>query len=82
MLAGKEDIKIEYVGLREGEKLHEELLIDENDKETKYSSIFIAKPEKTDYKNISTKIAQLLVTENKIKILQDIIPEFKHKRDN
>ncbi len=40
-----EDIKIEYTGLREGEKLYEELLLNkENSTETAYNKIFIEKP--------------------------------------
>jgi FlaA1/EpsC-like NDP-sugar epimerase len=39
------DIKIEYTGLRPGEKLYEELLLNEEGLEsTKYNKIFIAKP--------------------------------------
>ena len=40
-----EDIKIEYTGLRPGEKLYEELLMDEEGmKETPYEKIFIGRP--------------------------------------
>lgn len=40
-----EDIKIEYTGLRPGEKLYEELLMDEEGmKETPYDKIFIGRP--------------------------------------
>ena len=35
-------IKIEYTGLRPGEKLYRELLIEDVEKETKYGSITIA----------------------------------------
>jgi len=39
------DIKIEYTGLRPGEKLYEELLLNEEGlQSTKYNKIFIAKP--------------------------------------
>ncbi|MBC8236706.1 MAG: polysaccharide biosynthesis protein, partial [Helicobacteraceae bacterium] len=37
-LSGKEEIKIEFSGLRPGEKLYEELLIDESDAKTEYES--------------------------------------------
>jgi len=79
-LYGKEDdIKIVFTGLREGEKLYEELLLDESDKETKYSSIFIAKPTVYDFSQLLHDIELLLHSSNKIEILQKIVPEFTHK---
>jgi len=79
-LYGKEDdIEIVFTGLREGEKLYEELLLDESDKETKYSSIFIAKPTFYDFSQLLHDIEILLRSSNKIEILQKIVPEFSHK---
>lgn len=82
LLAGREDIPIEYIGLREGEKLYEELLIDENDKETCYSSIFIAGPKVGSYESIRNGIDALLAANDKIAALKALIPEFEHRRDN
>ena len=79
-LYGKEgEIDIEFTGLRAGEKLYEELLIDESDKKTKYSSIFIAKPSFYDFPQLVHNIEILLQSNNKIEILQKIVPEFTHK---
>ena len=79
-LYGEENkIQIEFIGLRPGEKLYEELLINESDKETKYSSIFIAKPTKYEYKKLVEDINELLKSNDKIKILKKIVPEFSHK---
>jgi len=79
-LYGEENkIQIEFIGLRPGEKLYEELLINESDKETKYSSIFIAKPTKYEYKKLVKDINELLKSNDKIKILKKIVPEFSHK---
>ena len=79
-LSGKKDIKIEFTGLRPGEKLYEELLIDEADAKTKYKSIMVAKPTKFDLKKLNQLIEKLLKSDNKVEILRQIVPEFKHKR--
>ena len=74
---GKEDeIKIVIGGLRAGEKLYEELLINESDKKTIYSSIFIAKPTYYDINQLNQDIEELITIENKIEALQKIVPEF------
>ncbi|MFK5882076.1 MAG: nucleoside-diphosphate sugar epimerase/dehydratase [Sulfurospirillum sp.] len=78
-LSGKKSIEIEFSGLRAGEKLYEELLIDDSDKKTKYSSIMIAKSTKYDIEKLNRDIDELLVCEDKIKKLQEIVPEFSHK---
>jgi len=78
-LYGNNDIKIEFIGLREGEKLYEELLLDETDKQTKYSSIFIAHPTHYPFSQLLHDIELLLHSRNKIEILQKIVPEFTHK---
>jgi len=81
-LYGKEDeVKISFIGLRAGEKLYEELLIDENDKETKYSSIFIAKPTYYKYSQLVKDIEKLLYSNNPLNLLQKIVPEFTHNQD-
>jgi len=78
-LSGKDDIEIEFSGLRPGEKLYEELLINDSDKETKYSSIMVAKKTNYDIDKLNTDIAELLTCKAKIKKLQEIVPEFTHK---
>ena len=79
-LYGKEDeVGIELCGLRPGEKLYEELLIDDSEKKTQYSSIFIAG--KTDYPigKLQEDIAALLAEDDKVSALKKIVPEFDHK---
>ncbi len=79
-LYGKEDeIKIEITGLRPGEKLYEELLLNENDKETKYSSIFVARPTKYDITQLIHDIELLLESDDKVEVLRKIVPEFNHQ---
>ncbi len=54
------DIKIEFTGLRPGEKLYEELLLEEEGIEsTKHKSIFVGKPLELDYDELSRKIKDL-----------------------
>ncbi len=75
----KSDLGIEFTGLRAGEKLYEELLIDESDKDTRYDSIFIAPKTQYDIKRLNRQIEELLVVDQKVKKLKEIIPEFDHK---
>ncbi|MDX1807914.1 MAG: nucleoside-diphosphate sugar epimerase/dehydratase [Sulfurospirillaceae bacterium] len=78
-LSGKQGIEIKFTGLRPGEKLYEELLIDEADKETKYKSIMVAKETKYDIDKLNADINELISTEDKITKLKEILPEFEHK---
>ena len=76
-LYGKEnEVDIVFTGLRPGEKLYEELLLDESEQQTKYSSIFIAKPTEYDIIKLDSDIKFLLETKDKISALQKIVPEY------
>jgi len=79
-LYGKENkVEIAIVGLRPGEKLYEELLLDESEQKTRYSSIFIANPTIYDMEKINKDIAYLLEAKDKVAALKIIVPEFTRK---
>jgi FlaA1/EpsC-like NDP-sugar epimerase len=77
------DIKIEYTGLRPGEKLYEELLADsENALPTHHNQILIGKVREYNYndiKNIIDELIQSFKSQNNQNIVQrmkELVPEF------
>ena len=78
-LSNKKDISIEFTGLRPGEKLYEELLIDESNAKTDYESITVATPTKYDLDKLNEDIQDLLACGNKLEKLKEIVPEFNHQ---
>ena len=83
-LSGAKDVKIEYTGLREGEKLYEEVLnSEENAKPTFHEKIRIAQVREYDYEEVSREIDKLIEISRKyddmatVKKMKEIVPEYK-----
>ena len=77
------DIKIIYTGLRVGEKLHEKLFHEEEDKiTTSHPDLLIAKSRELNFSNVNKILLTLedfLIKNNEkeaIKKLKDLVPEF------
>ena len=85
-LSGRTDVKIEFTGLRHGEKLYEELLnVKELTKPTYHDKIMIATVREYDYDEVKERIQKLIdvsYTYDQMKIvaaMKDIVPEFVSK---
>lgn len=85
-LVPDKDIKIEYTGLRPGEKLYEEVLATaENTIPTDHSAIRIAKVRQYDYDEASAYVDRLeqlsrnIEIEEMVKLMKEIVTEFKSK---
>ncbi len=78
-LSGRDNITIEYTGLRPGEKLYEELLINDSDAKTQYESITVAGRSSYDIEKLNNDIEELINTQDKLGKLKEIVPEFSHQ---
>ena len=85
-LSGRHDVKIEFTGLRHGEKLYEELLnVKELTKPTYHEKIMIANVREYDYDEVQQRIQHLIdvsYTYDQMQIvaaMKDIVPEFISK---
>lgn len=78
-LSGKKDIQIKFTGLRPGEKLYEELLLDESESKTQYESITVAAPTHYEREKLTQDIQELLHSDDMLKKLKMIVPEFHHQ---
>jgi len=85
-----EDIKIEYIGLRPGEKLFEELLSEKERSrvlgDSGHEKIFIAETEEVDEEKLKKDVRELEVlaremdNEGVVRKLQEIVPNYKPNR--
>lgn len=85
-LSGAHDIEIQFTGLRDGEKLYEEVLNDaEQTKPTHHPKIMIASVREYDYGEACHNESRLLEASHTfddmaiVKIMKEIVPEYKSK---
>ncbi len=83
-LSGAKNVKIEYTGLREGEKLFEEVLNDkETTKPTFHKKIRIAEVRPYDYRQVCQDIDELIAISKNyndmetVRKMKQIVPEYK-----
>ena len=86
-LSGAKDVEIKITGLREGEKLYEEVLSDkEQTKPTIHPKIMIASVSEYDYQSVVENEARLYEASFTfddmaiVKIMKEIVPEYKSKQ--
>ena len=85
-LSGAKDVEIKFTGLRDGEKLYEEVLNEEETtKPTFHPKIKIAQVREYDYTEVSDHIDSLVASSIQetdmqiVKRMKDLVPEFKSK---
>ena len=83
-LSGMKNIKVEFTGLRHGEKLYEELLSKaEHTKPTHHEKIMIANVREYEYEHVSKMVDMLIRTSydydemRTVKKMKEIVPEFR-----
>ena len=83
-LSGAKNVKIEFTGLREGEKLYEEVLNElEGTKPTFHEKIRIAQVREYDYAEVAKEIDDLIDISkqfddmNTVRKMKEIVPEYK-----
>lgn len=83
-LSGSANVKIEFTGLREGEKLYEELLSNaEHTKPTHHEKIMIAQVREYEYQKVTQLIDTLIRNSYEyddmrtVRMMKEIVPEFQ-----
>ncbi len=83
-LSGAKDVEIQYTGLREGEKLYEEVLNKlEGTKPTFHEKIHIAEVRKYEYSEVERAIEELIAISRRyddmatVRKMKEIVPEYK-----
>lgn len=86
-LSGAKDVEIKFTGLRDGEKLYEEVLADkEQTKPTCHPKIMIAAVREVDYETVQTQLEKLIDIAGTyddmaiVKKMKEIVPEYKSQK--
>lgn len=83
-LSGAQGIGIEFTGLRDGEKMYEELLMDEESTlPTKSKSIMVSTGQDVSYEEVTAKLAELETAiagsdKEAVRILSEAVPTYRH----
>ena len=80
-LYATQPIEIVYTGLRPGEKLYEELLIDDSEQKTSYESIMIARSTPYPIETLQEDIEKLINADDYKSALRNIVPEYKETNE-
>ena len=86
-LSGAKDVKVEFTGLRDGEKLYEEVLNDaETTKPTVHKKIMVASVREYKYEEALANEERLYATSRNyndmetVRVMKEIVPEFKSRQ--
>lgn len=88
-LEPEEDIEMKFIGLRPGEKMHEEMLLDiEHDRTTKHDKIYIAQPDtfsppqlRRDIKMLEG-LANMMAEDKIVEKMKEIVPSYNPNGNN
>ena len=85
-LSGAQDIEIKFTGLRDGEKLYEEVLSDKEDNlPTTNPKIKVAQTRRYDYETACENERRLMEVSETfddmaiVKVMKEIVPEYKNR---